>query len=105
MALYRIVTGTMLLPALKGEAGRHRRANRQNMVNLQRQLEVFLFFFLCCASPFARERITGPTVLVQHKGNVRIGEALRLLLSSDPSKGKVRSFVFVKYHDRQCVEV
>jgi hypothetical protein len=44
LRLLRCYTAS-LLPALKGEAGPLRRANRRSAVNLQRQLEVFTDFF------------------------------------------------------------
>ncbi len=45
MALYRIVIGTKLFPAFKGEAGHLHRANRRSTANSQRQLEVIVDFF------------------------------------------------------------
>jgi hypothetical protein len=41
LALYRTVKGAMLHPALKGEAGRLRLANRRSVANLQRKLGVY----------------------------------------------------------------
>ncbi len=48
-ALYRIVIGATLLPALKGEAGRLRCANRRSAANSQCPLEVFADIFLFAA--------------------------------------------------------
>ncbi len=45
MALYRIVFGATLLPALKAEEGRFLGPNRRSGANSQRQLEVFPDFF------------------------------------------------------------
>jgi hypothetical protein len=85
MVLYRIVIGATLLPALKGEAGCLRRANRQSAVNLQRQLEVFAdFFFICCSSPIGGKQIVGLIVLAQRKGNERIGKARTTIRSTSP---------------------
>ncbi len=86
LLLFRNVIGATLHPALKGEAGHLRRANRQSAANLQCQLEVFADFFIRCASPTGGVQIAAAIVLAQLKGNERIGEertpipALRLLL-------------------------
>jgi hypothetical protein len=75
LALYRNIIGATLHPALKGEAGRLCCANRRSVTNSQRQLKVFADFFIRCTSPTGAVRIAGKIVLVQHKGNERIGEA------------------------------
>jgi hypothetical protein len=84
LALYRNIIGTTLHPALKGEAGRLRRANRRSATNSQRQFQVFADFFIPCASPTAPVRIAGPIALAQHKGNERIGEARTSLCRASP---------------------
>jgi hypothetical protein len=89
LALYSSPTvdiiGTVWHPALIGKSRNARCAYRQSGVNSQGQLEVFaVFFFIPCASFISRVWIAGPIVLVQHKGNERIGEAPTSIRRASP---------------------
>jgi hypothetical protein len=79
-----MVIGAMLFPALKGEAGCLPRVKRRSAANSQRQLEVFAFFFICCASPIGGEQIAVPIVMALHNGNKRIGKAQTTIRSALP---------------------
>ncbi len=67
LVLYRNVVSAMLYPVLKGEVGCPRCANRRSAANSQRQLEVFVDIFICCASPTGGVRIAAPIVLARIK--------------------------------------
>jgi hypothetical protein len=58
---YRNVIGATLLPALKGEAGHLRNANRIRSANSK-----FSRIFSRCSSPTGGVRIAAPVVLAQH---------------------------------------
>jgi hypothetical protein len=84
VALYIIIIGAILFPALKGEAGRLHSPNKRSAANSQRQLEVFADFFFRCALPIGRDRIMGSIVLALHNDNERKGEAQTTIRSASP---------------------
>jgi hypothetical protein len=78
------VIGATSLPALKGEAGRLRCANRRSAANSPCQQEVFADFFIRCALPISGERIAAPIVLAQHKEHKRIGKVRTSMRRASP---------------------
>ncbi len=78
LALYTYVAATADIigaawhPALKGEADNAHRAYRRIHSANNKFSRIFYFR---STSPISGVRITGPIVLVQHKGHERIGKA------------------------------
>jgi hypothetical protein len=84
MALYRIVIGATLFPALKGKAGSIRCAIGEAQQIRSANYKFSRIFFIRCASPIGGERIAGPIEWALCKRNERIGKARTTVCSASP---------------------